>query len=585
MKTSIKNLVILGALAGALGSCDMDVVPPAEISAPSYWKTDKDAWYALNSCYEKMRGLDIGDEMCTDNAHSHKPWEGNFELVQQNGINTAAPYGDYDFEAVRRANTFIDNVDKCEMSDELKARMKAEARFFRAFAYLELTRYFGKIALITEAIPYDAPNMPRNSLDEVHTFILNELAEVATVLPESYSGGYLNETGRVTRYGALALRARAALYFGNYAEAEKSARDVIGSNRYELFRIASLDAAQQQEADEMDLYVDFAALGIDKDAFVKGMFSYEALWHGANASPANKEYVLTHEYMADANANDEYRYTYFIPLDMSIKDGYSSYEPMQDLIDAYWAIDGKTIPTPPTVEARKAAYEDLWNKTKDLDKAAYKQFATGAALKAHPYMQEFRNRDSRLYTSFMFPFKGWHGSPVGEHYYRWDPSNINSLGNFSWTGFSYRKMVSVNPYNQNASPDDYPTIRYAEVLLTFAEAHLMNTGYDQAVRDALNQIRNRCGMPRVPAALSKEAAIELLRNERRIELAGEGHRFDDVRRYGSAYCQQYLNGPSTAPNGHTVINKVWNDRLLLMPIPTEAIDTNPLLKDDQNPGY
>lgn len=281
MKTSIKNLVILGALAGALGSCDMDVVPPAEISAPSYWKTDKDAWYALNSCYEKMRGLDIGDEMCTDNAHSHKPWEGNFELVQQNGINTAAPYGDYDFEAVRRANTFIDNVDKCEMSDELKARMKAEARFFRAFAYLELTRYFGKIALITEAIPYDAPNMPRNSLDEVHTFILNELAEVATVLPESYSGGYLNETGRVTRYGALALRARAALYFGNYAEAEKSARDVIGSNRYELFRIASLDAAQQQEADEMDLYVDFAALGIDKDAFVKGMFSYEALWHGA----------------------------------------------------------------------------------------------------------------------------------------------------------------------------------------------------------------------------------------------------------------------------------------------------------------
>ncbi|MCC8170534.1 MAG: RagB/SusD family nutrient uptake outer membrane protein [Parabacteroides sp.] len=585
MKTPIRNSVLAYALAAILGSCNMDVVPPAEISAPSYWKTDKDAWYALNSCYEKMKGLDIWDEMCTDNAHSHKPWEGNFELVQQNGISTAAPYGDYNFEAVRRANTFIDNVDKCEMSDDMKGRMKAEARFFRAFSYLELTQYFGKVAIITEAVPYDAPNMPRNSVEEVHAFILDELAEIATLLPESYPGGYLNETGRITRYAALALRARAALYFGNYTEAEKSAREVIDSKKYALFRIASLDAAQQQEADEMDLYVDFTARGIDKDAFVKGMFSYEALWHGANASPANKEYVLTHEYMADANANDAYRYTYFIPLDMSIKDGYSSYEPMQDLIDAYWSVDGKTIPTPPTVDQRKMDYEKIWNHAKDLDKTAYKKFATGTDLMTYEYMKEFKNRDSRLYVSFMFPFKGWHGSPVGEHYYRWDPSNIDALGNFSWTGFSYRKMVSVNPYNQSASPDDYPTIRYAEVLLTFAEAHLMNTGYDKEVRDALNDIRDRCGMPDVPAALSKDAAIDLLRNERRIELAGEGHRFDDVRRYGSTYCQHYLNGPSTAPNGHVVITKVWDDRLLLMPIPTSAIDTNPLLKDDQNPGY
>ena len=148
-------------------------------------------------------------------------------------------------------------------------------------------------------------------------------------------------------------------------------------------------------------------------------------------------------------------------------------------------------------------------------------------------------------------------------------------------------MVTLNPYKEGyyGSADDYPTIRYAEVLLTFAEAHLMTTGWDEQVRSALDKIRNRCGMPAVPQNLTKQDAIDFVRNERRIELAVEGHRFDDVRRYGEEYCQKYLNGPSTAPDGSVVVNKKWDKRLMLMPIPTSAIDMNPLLKDDQNPGY
>ena len=335
MKLYIKNLILFCSLVSVLTSCDLDVVPPAEISAENFWKTEKDAWYALNGCYQSMPAVDIWDEMCTDNAHSHKPWEGNMEMVQQNGINTAAPYGNYDFNAIRTANTYIARVDECDMSEELKVRTKAEARFFRAFSYLTLTQYFGKVAIVTEELPYDAPTIARNSVEEVRNFILTELAEVAEILPESYSGGFMNEIGRVTRYAALALRSRAALYFGNYEEAEKSAKAVIDSGKYSLFKLTSLNAAQEQEAEEMDLYIDFAELGIDKDKFIKGMFSYEALWQGANATPANPEYVLTHEYMGDPNAYDQYRYTYFIPLSMSIQNGYSSFEPMQDLVDAY----------------------------------------------------------------------------------------------------------------------------------------------------------------------------------------------------------------------------------------------------------
>ena len=587
MKLHIKSLVLFYALAGVLSACDMDVVPPAEISAESFWKTEKDAWYALNGCYQSMPGVDIWDEMCTDNAHSHKPWEGNMELVQQNGINTAATYGDYNFSAVRTANTFISRVDGCDMSEELKTRTKAEARFFRAFAYLNLTQYFGKVAIVTEELPYDAPTIARNSVEEVRNFILTELAEVAAILPESYSGGFMNEAGRVTRYAALALRARAALYFGNFAEAEKSAKAVMDSGKYELFTLSSLSASQEQEAKEMDLYIDFAALGIDKDKYIKGMFSYEALWQGANASPANKEYVLTHEYMGDPYAYDDTRYTYFIPLSMSIHHGYSSFEPMQDLVDAYWSIDGKTQPKEISVETRKANYEKIWEYAKNLSADEYKAFATSPELMNYDYMKEFKNRDSRLYVTLMFPFKGWHETAKGEFYYKWDPDVVNKNGNESWTGFSYRKMVAWDPYvaDPYGSADDYPTIRYAEVLLTFAEARLMTTGYDDQVRAALNQLRDRCGMPNVPESLGTQEAIDFLRNERRIELAVEGHRFDDVGRYGSEYCRKYLNGPSTAPSGAIVVNKKWDDRLLLLPIPTSAIDVNPLLKDDQNPGY
>lgn len=581
----IKRIAALCILAGCFTACDLDVIPPAEISAENYWKTDKDAWHALNACYYDMPALDIWDEMCTDNAHSHKPWEGNFEFVQQNGVSTAAPYGDYTFQPIRVVNNFLDKVDNCQMDEAIKLRMKAEARFFRAFAYLNLTQYFGKVAIVEEPLAYDAPNVPRNSVEEVRSYILKELAEAAAILPEKYTGGYLNEAGRVTRYAALALRARAALYFGNFAEAESSAKAVMNSRLYSLYRTTALDEAQKQEAKEMELFVDFDKLGIDKDKFINGMFSYETLWQKGNASPSNPEYVLTHEYMADANACDGYRYTYFIPLSMSIWQGYSSFEPMQDLVDAYWSADGKTRPANMDINKRKAEYEKIWNHAKDLTVPAYKAFVTSPELMTYDYMKEFKNRDSRLYVTFMLPFKGWHGSPKGEFYYKWDPDAINKNGNESWTGFSYRKMVAVEPYDRFNNPDDYPTIRYAEVLLTYAEAHLMNTGYDSEVRAALNDLRDRCGMPNVPETLSKQEAIDFLRNERRIELAVEGHRYDDVRRYGSEYCKKHLNGPSTAPNGYVVIDKKWDDRLMLMPIPTSAMDTNPLLKDDQNTGY
>ena len=167
---------------------------------------------------------------------------------------------------------------------------------------------------------------------------------------------------------------------------------------------------------------------------------------------------------------------------------------------------------------------------------------------------------------------------------------------FSGVGFAWKKYNHYDDESSALPTYNIHIMRFAEVLLTYAEARVQNNGWDEKVQHALNDLRDRCGMPNVPNSLSKDAALELVRNERRIELAAEGHRYDDIRRYGLEYCREAMNGESTAPCGgfdpvkkewqkYVVIDKVWGDRLLLMPIPTSAMDVNPLLKDDQNPGY
>lgn len=586
MKTLAKYIYII--LLGQLGltACDLEVIPPADIAVENFWKTEKDAWYGLNSCYATLEAVDIWDEMCTDNAHSHKPWEGNFELAQQAGLSTSSGYGSYSFGTIRITNNFIEKAETCQMDKDLKNRMKAEARFFRAYSYLGLTTKFGKVPVITTVMEYNAPNVARDEVAVVQKFILDELTEIATILPDNYSGNFSNEKGRITRAGALALRARAALYFGDYAQAESSAGAIISEGHHALFRISSLTAAQEKEAEEMDTYIDITGKNIDKNKFIKGMFSYCSLWHNANANPSNLEYVVTREYAPDVNNTDWARYTYFIPQQLSVKNGYSSFEPMQDLIDAYWDIDGKTMRNNISAEERKARYEKIWNDFKDLNTEEYKAAVKGADLMTYEYMHEFKNRDSRLYASMLFPFKGWHETAKGDFYYRWDPSLINKNGNESWTGYSYRKLVSLNPYNQSDAYEDYPTIRYAEVLLTYAEARIQTKGWDSEVQKVLNDLRDRCGMPEVPTSFSgKQEALDFIRNERRIELAAEGQRFDDIRRYGSQYAKNAMTGASYAPNGYEVVKKAWDDKMLLMPIPQEAMDLNPLLAKDQNPGY
>lgn len=579
-----------GLMGATVMSCDLEVEPPANIAAETFWKSEKDAWMNLNVVYSKtIPGAGGHTDSYSPDVYCQYSWESNGATYLQNGFSANYDAG-YNYEAIRKSNLFLTQVENCEMKEELRARFIAEARALRAWQYLDLTLTFGKVPLIVDVPNYDAESVPRDEVSKVQDFILKELTEAADALPANYTGGYPNEKGRITKYAALSLKARAALSFKDFALAESTAKEVMDNGGYSLFQINTLSEAQQKEANEMDLYIDFAKLGIDKDKFVKGMFSYETLWHTENGNPDNPEFIMTRQYAASSwDYQDLTRYTSMRPNQLG---GWSSVSPTQNLVDAYWTADGKE-PALPSKEDRASAYQTIRkdadahleeNPKNTIRTFVAKNVANGE-IKNYKYVNEFRNRDSRLYVSILFPFKGWYETDYGSDFaYEW----IKGGNNESKTGFNFRKMLPLenDPTGGGQATGDYPCIRYAEILLIYAEARTQTTGFDGQVQAALNQLRDRCGMPNVPASLGKEQGLELIRNERRIELLSEGFSNNDMIRYGSEYCKKKMNGVDiTMPDGEKVITMKWDDRMLLRPIPQTAIDLNPLLGADQNTGY
>ena len=139
--------------------------------------------------------------------------------------------------------------------------------------------------------------------------------------------------------------------------------------------------------------------------------------------------------------------------------------------------------------------------------------------------QPYENRDPRLLQTVVIPGYMYRGSIVSESKY------------FS-TGYGFKKYATykddVAQPNIINSEINFIVLRYADVLLMYAEAQNEAAGSDESVYNAINEIRQRAGMPEIPSGLSKEQMREVIRHERRIELAGEGLYYHDIRRWHTA---------------------------------------------------
>jgi len=295
--------------------------------------------------------------------------------------------------------------------------------------------------------------------------------------------------------------------------------------------------------------------------------SYTGLFDPENEQ--NSEVIMSVQQVVDLYSID------YIPYLPNSIGGWSSVVPTQSLVDAFEMNTGLTI------EEAKVA---------------------GTFDEANPY----KNRDPRLRASVIYPGAIFNGSNVYSSIVANDNDYYNKADNASKTGYNFRKYLNyVRPESAywNSGADVF-IFRYAEMLLTIAEAKVELGQIDDELYNAIDAVRERAGMPKTDRTKynNQTKLRELVRRERRVEFAGEGLRRDDIIRWkiaptvmngqlvgvkkGTILSTPQSNGDydvSLSINGNVIETRSFADKNYLLPIPQTAIDRNPNL--EQNQGY
>lgn len=546
MKFSNKYILIVLSILFIV-SCDTQIDPEGQLSSDKFWKNQEDAHRALIGCYAylDMSVYDAFEDGYADNCYNQYPWESTGNIIPTGNITDNNDFG-YNYVGIRRFNYFLDNIDNVKMDEALKNQYKAEVKVLRANYYFLLISKFGPVPFFENYITSkEEALIAPLAVAEIKTKIIEDIAESIQYLPDMAAAKSL-----INKAVAYTIKARIHMYYGEYAEAAKASKKVIESGKYKLFEIQTVTA--EDYAEDYSKFIDFAN-DADKEKFYKGFLSYQNQFFAANED--NVEVILSDERVEKSK---NYIGVYFLPANGG--GGWSSITPTQELVNSYWTRNGNFF-TPPTQEERKTRYN--------------------SGEYGEAYLNEFKNRDTRLYASIFFPGNNARHF-LGKKVFVWQ--NQGNANNTSKTGYNFKKMVDSqgNVWNKT---DNFAIIRYAEVLLNFAESQNEIAGPSQEIYDAINLLRKRVGMPNVDKGTfgTKEALRKLIRNERRIELAGEGLRWRDMKRWkiGAEVMHNIYS-----INGGLVQERKWDDKFYLLPYPLTAIDKNSNLKDAQSTkGY
>lgn len=553
------------------------------------------------------------------------------------------------YEGIRKASTFLDNVDRCpELTMDEIADMKGQARFLRAYCYWALIRVFGPVPLIPlegldADLSYEELSLPRTHFDEIVSFIDTELAETARLLPMRRT---VNNLGRPTRGAALGLRARVLLYAasplyngnldffnvvdnkGNqlisqtydeskWAKAAAAAKDVIElaktSGLYELYTIApkigTLDMYRPPVHSEYSTK-DYP----DGWANIDPLLSYKSNFDGSVQGSKNPELIFTRTSDGTGTIND-WMYQ-ALPRTIS---GNNRLCVTQKQVNAYAMNDGRTI--------SEAANTGDYVTT---------GFTTEAYSENNPFLPAkvslmYNKREPRFYASIAYNGSVWEAASASEpryrnqqiFYYRGTEDGKQGFKEeCPLTGMTLKKF-----YNSEDSRTDggyviektEMTIRYAEILLIYAEAlnelsegevyHLKTYSNEDVeikrdedeMRYAIKRIRMRAGVPDYTNETYKNQADfrVKLKRERQVELLGENSmRYFDLRRWKDALTEenQLLQGCNINISDDDTyiadfyketpvssVHKVFEQRMYLFPFPTYELKRNVNLT--QNPGW
>lgn len=474
MKRIIYNIYLLLLPLLLLAGCQksLDLIPKDQISDDSYWKTSEQFKLAVNDFYFSLQGAHNYTDLNSDIAFGQgaNPVSNGSDVAQA----TSAVW-DNAYAYIRGTNYVLDKAKTSGLGTEID-RWVGEAFFFRAYQYWNLVRKFGGVPLITMVLDITSEELysPRSTQQEIIDFILSDLDSALAKLPVQ-SELAEEEMGRVTQGAVLALKARVALYQGTWVKYH-------GEGNATAYLTAAVDAAENViSSAEYDLYTD------------QGDQSYKYLF--ILQGDDSKEVILARRYYANRathNWTRELWFNYMIPT--------------KNMADLYLNTDGLPIDKSPLFQG----YDQLTS--------------------------EFQNRDPRMAMTFIVP-----GDSIYADGGVWAVTYPGFTGtNATQTGYMLRKFLDETlEATQFQGQYDFKEFRYAEVLLILAEALYERDGQisDDDLNRTINLIRSRVNMPALTNAFVTSNGMDMLteiRRERTVELAFEGFRRDDLRRWKTA---------------------------------------------------
>ncbi|GGZ36356.1 hypothetical protein GCM10007049_32150 [Echinicola pacifica] len=609
-------ICVIAVSSWILPSCSGDFVntkPLDQVLGEEVWEDPALAEAAVTGIYAGLGNGGFDEQMLaslTDEAMFTHPGRGITTITEARSnpadigwVNNTLAWGNM-YSYIRAANVAIDNLAEPAFSDqELADQLMGEAKFMRAYYNHQLLRYFGAFPIVDVAykLGEESYDIPRNTWEECINHIIEDLDDSAGLL-----AGKNMQSGRTNQIAAMALKARVLLYAASdlhdvpTASAKSSTISSYSNPEYIGYTTGDRMSRWQQARDAAKAVMDIDdgnLLNLSAPvSHEEGIANY--MNNSLSRNGGENELIFA-RYFINAKQENGGRQGLF-----NGPNGYNNWagnSPIQLLVDDYEMMDGT---------------EFDWDNSEHA---------------SAPY----ENRDARFYASILYDGSQWKPrssanqprDPLGQiqsgtYEVVVDGKKVVHFGldtrnspiedwNGSYTGYYVRKFTDPNPniVDQNTWQEiPWPFLRYTEAVLNYVEACL-ELGQEEEARIWLNRIRYRVGMPAITD--SGEALVERYRNERRVELAYEEHRYHDTRRWMIAEetlgrkanginivgafkpgktADLYRYDPTVYDYSYDVFlidpgkeNRMWLDKMYFLPIHRDEMNRNSLLI--QNPGY
>jgi hypothetical protein len=569
---NIKTLLLTAVLLSMTMISCLDLNPLDQLADGNIWKSANDFKYFANNFYGWTRDF---SHIYNDGPHSDLRSD---LMIPKSGINefshgnNSIPNSDNNYtdayKRIRRTNLLLKNAANYAGNESIDQYV-GEALFFRAYFHFELVQLFGDVIIVKDVMDINSPEMwnERDNRGDVIDFIIDDLKAAAAKLPETAP-----ENGRINKYVAYSFLSRVALYEGTWQKfrgnvargkelcniAADAAKEVIDNGGYELFAPPALGTMA---------YKYLFTLEDEQSTPVPGL-----------TKASNKEYIFYRRHDNDLSR-----------ININITHGAvaNAFLINRKFVNLYLCSDGLPIEK----------------------SSSFQGYST--------MNSEFQNRDNRMDNCFLYNGEKYWVNDPGSCRIDWkgmdgeDAKNALTMKPTFGSGYQNQKWGTEREVIDYYEGYDFPIIRYAEVLLNYAEAvyerddEISDTDLDLS----LNLVRLRVNpeMPKLSNSFVNSKGLDMreeIRRERTVELYFEGFRIDDLKRWKTAEIEmpkdilgikwegtefQTAWGTESSrardANGCLIMEsgRTWSEKNYLLPIPTDQLQLNPNL--GQNPGW